>query len=399
MIILADDLSGAMDVGMQLKGHKISVMWQNASNGEVSPASDSITVISTHTRNIPESEAHERLANCFSKFGDKIIYKKIDSTMRGNIGAELRAAVECGVYDCVILAPALPANKRTVADGIHYLNNAPLHTSELAQDPFAPVSSSDIAEIIRVGYPNAKAGHLTLDALRTGNGELFIKKLCAECKIIICDSKIEDDLRIIANLIHSSPLRILPCGSAGLMRYIAPPPTGPKMGDLPILVISGSTASASLRQVERFIDSREDVSFFESTANPDEIFNALSESGVANRVVVWEAAGEGKEHLRQKFHNNLDGLRQKSTEIEERTATLVKRVISKIGALVIFGGDTAEAICSHVSDGIEILDEIRPYIPIGKLYGQNADLPIVTKAGGFGDDNALIDIINYLTKS
>ena len=395
MIILADDLSGAMDVGMQLKGHKINVMWQ--SGGNDLPESDCITVVSTHTRNIPTGEAYQRLCDCFTQFGGKIIYKKSDSTMRGNVGAELRAAVEHGGYDCVIIAPALPANRRTVNDGVHYLNNIPLHKSELAQDPFAPVLSSDIAEILaRSGLGSGiKIGHLTLDALRCGNGELFVKKLSPEHKIIVCDSKIEDDLRIIADLIHTSDLRILPCGSAGLMRYIAPPPTGPKMGDLPILIVSGSTASTSLGQVEKFVNSRDDVKFFDSTADPEHIYNAL----LQQRLVVWEAAGEGKEILRQKFRNDLDGLRKASAKIEEKTAALVERAIDKIGALVIFGGDTAEAICSRVSDGIEILDEIRPYIPIGRLYGKNTDLPIVTKAGGFGDDNALIDIIAYLTKS
>jgi uncharacterized protein YgbK (DUF1537 family) len=364
MIILADDLSGAMDAGMQLKGRRVRVVWGgfNESGGDV-------IVAVTDSRNIGANEAYKRLAALFGRHD--AAYKKIDSTLRGNVGAEIKAAVDSGRYDCVVVAPALPSNGRTTLNGVHYVNGVPLAETELASDPFAPVSSSVIADIIRNGY-DGEIGSLSI-------GESHLN--AGRARVVVCDCETEADLRHIADLISKSKLKILPVGSAGLMRYIIDPPK-PK----PILIINGSPASASKRQIKRFVEAYRHISHFSGVNDADEIHETLKNGSSA----VWDLAGESKAALRGKYDDK--GLRQSSYEIQNAAAMLVEGSAGLIGALVVFGGDTALAVFGRLGDEIGIVAEILPYIPLGKLK----DLRVVTKAGGFGDDDALVKIYEYL---
>ena len=69
-----------------------------------------------------------------------------------------------------------------------------------------------------------------------------------------------------------------------------------------------------------------------------------------------------------------------------------------LNALVLFGGDTAISVSRCIgAKGIHIIDQIEPYIPLGLFIGSKIDtLPVVTKAGGFGNENTLINIIQKL---
>jgi len=74
--------------------------------------------------------------------------------------------------------------------------------------------------------------------------------------------------------------------------------------------------------------------------------------------------------------------------LAEITATVVEGVA--VGGLVLTGGDTARAVCDRLgAQGILVLREVEPGIPLARIVGTN-ELPIVTKAGGFGHVNALI---------
>jgi uncharacterized protein YgbK (DUF1537 family) len=66
--------------------------------------------------------------------------------------------------------------------------------------------------------------------------------------------------------------------------------------------------------------------------------------------------------------------------------------------LVLVGGDTAAGVINAISaKGVTVEKEVLPGIPIGRIWGgKYAGMSIVTKAGGFGDREALVKIIKYL---
>lgn len=69
-----------------------------------------------------------------------------------------------------------------------------------------------------------------------------------------------------------------------------------------------------------------------------------------------------------------------------------------IDGLFLTGGETAVYCCQALgATGIEVISEVTPGIPIGRLVGGPFQgLPIVTKAGAFGDISAITDGVNAL---
>jgi uncharacterized protein YgbK (DUF1537 family) len=64
----------------------------------------------------------------------------------------------------------------------------------------------------------------------------------------------------------------------------------------------------------------------------------------------------------------------------------------------LVGGDGARAALSRLgASGIRILDSLVEGIPFGVIVGGKADgLPVFTKAGGFGSDDALVAAVTRM---
>src|SRR5690625_1838782 len=121
--IIADDLTGANDSGVQLieKGINTSVYFDIPKQQD---HLDSGIVIDTNSRAISRNEAvavTKQAGEFLKQAGYVTIYKKMDSTLRGHIGTELQALYETFQPEFVFIAPAFPALGRTTRDGIHYV--------------------------------------------------------------------------------------------------------------------------------------------------------------------------------------------------------------------------------------------------------------------------------------
>ena len=81
------------------------------------------------------------------------IYKKTDSVLRGNIGAELSAALQASEAEYLAFVPSYPAMNRITKNGIHYVDEIPLSESIFGRDPFNPVTESDVAKLIGLLVP------------------------------------------------------------------------------------------------------------------------------------------------------------------------------------------------------------------------------------------------------
>ena len=199
--VIADDLTGAMDAGMQLLAKKCADPTAlTVDDLDAVVAGADVVVANTQSRNIDPQIAHGQVKAALRKLlagGCRTWYKKIDSTLRGNIGAELRAALESGIFALVIVAPALPFNKRTTVNGVHYVDGVRLAEIELAKDPFATIACSEVGEIIRNQF-EVPVGHLDLSAVRQGGAVLRKKAeeyLAAGIRVLAADREEEQDLQ------------------------------------------------------------------------------------------------------------------------------------------------------------------------------------------------------------
>src|SRR5699024_82541 len=103
------------------------------------------------TRNISEEEAYQRTEYIFKQLhmvNSRKIFKKIDSTMRGNITAEINAMLDSKEIDFTVVIPSYPDNNRYLKGGKLYVNDVLLEDTPFYKDVLLPFKSSLATEII-----------------------------------------------------------------------------------------------------------------------------------------------------------------------------------------------------------------------------------------------------------
>ncbi len=218
-LAFADDLTGALEVGAAFQA---TVVTDPAHVPAPAPA----VVLDTESRHLSPEAAAARVAAGARAFGARapsLIFKKTDSTLRGNIAAELRALCEGWPHRRVIYAPAYPQLGRTVIAGHLLVDGVPVHLTAFGQDALNPVRSSRVADVL---------------------GTLPVE---------IVDGETVADLRTVAQRILASRQPVIAAGPAGLARELGelagatPPRTWPRLARC--LVVNGSRHPVSAAQV------------------------------------------------------------------------------------------------------------------------------------------------------
>ncbi|MBQ7562594.1 MAG: four-carbon acid sugar kinase family protein [Lachnospiraceae bacterium] len=187
LLIIADDLTGALDTGVMFvkagADVRVSVLTDpgdpsireekgNCRDTEkVFREADEVLVIDAETRHLEPDQAYRivfEIVQKARKQGVSYIYKKTDSALRGNIGAELSAALRASKENVLHFLPAFPEMERYTKDGIHYIKTVPVAESVFGSDPFNPVENSEIREII-AGQSDIPVVNIPFENSRTGN--------------------------------------------------------------------------------------------------------------------------------------------------------------------------------------------------------------------------------------
>jgi uncharacterized protein YgbK (DUF1537 family) len=332
-LLIADDLTGACDAAVHFarRGYRTHVRLE--SHGE----EVSVLAISAESRHLSAAELRrvmDKLAQRLPVDRARILFKKIDSTLRGNVGAEIAAAAAAFGCEAAVITPAFPAMGRTVEGG--YLRVA-------AAAEFAPI---ELAARLRSQGLEACA-HVQPSAVSAA--------IDAGARFISVEATCDRDLDAIASLGLASKRRILWAGSAGLASALARTlpwggPPGPRPAPWPassVLFCIGSDHPVTVEQQRHLL--------------------ALGRS----EYVVLDLS-----------------VRQTSLE---RVRELVENAAGAATALVLSGGDTASLVCRALGvRRIQLEDEIVPGIPWGYLSGGAFDQSrVATKSGGFGASHAL----------
>ncbi|HNW26378.1 MAG TPA: four-carbon acid sugar kinase family protein, partial [Candidatus Gastranaerophilaceae bacterium] len=229
--IIADDLTGANDTALQfhLRGANTQIVLdyeaflQNIKNTQV-------WAIATETRNLPVDVAYEKVKEvtkaCIEKLNLEFFYKKVDSTIRGNIAAETLAMLDVLEWDAAIIVPAFPAEGRTTVGGYHLLKGIPVERTEVARDVHSPIFESHIPTLLKSQLPVEKkdlVGLIELSTIMKGAGPILIKlnELIKQGKkLIVADAVSITDIEQIVLSINKSDYNILPAGSAACAQVL-----------------------------------------------------------------------------------------------------------------------------------------------------------------------------------
>jgi len=133
LTIVADDLSGAADCAVVCAARGLSAVVA-LKPGE-RPRTADVWSVDGDTRAMTAEAAAATTEAIADACGAGLLFKKLDSTLRGHVGAELaailRARRRVRPDTVAILAPAFPALGRTTVGGRQRLHGEPLEASEI----------------------------------------------------------------------------------------------------------------------------------------------------------------------------------------------------------------------------------------------------------------------------
>lgn len=394
--VLADDFTGALDTGLQFARRGLNTVFDLGFNKSSSEA----IVLSSDSRSLPPTLAAAAAAETAKQavLSASHFYKKIDSTLRGNIGPELEAVMtQIGSSRC-ILAPAYPTQGRTTIGGIQYINGCRITDTEISQDPQAPVKNDNIIDII-TSASNLEPVLLPLAVIRNGPQHISscLQELDAMADVIVADAETDEDLAAIAQAARLASMDRLTAGSAGLAEHLVDRPGTYPFPITPIqclyvVIIAGSFSHVTKAQVAiaaSALGASTYVPSIDEYPNPDIALSAGIKSLKQDGCWIVHP-GAARSDL------STDEIRGLTQWIGTLTAGITDLLPD--AGFVLTGGETASlAINALEATGIRIAAEINPGIPGGLLVGgAAANKPIVTKAGAFGSPAALLDASKWL---
>lgn len=230
LLVLADDFSGAAEIGGI--GHRYGLNTEVQLQLNLNSPADLI-VLDTDTRSSPESDAVVKISqiSALIKKSKKpvLLFKKIDSVMRGHLIPEINALQDCFGFVRVLVLPANPNRGRKIVSGNYFVNGTLLTETVFAQDPDFPVVSADITRRIQSHPCLLNHVHVTPE------------DLLPEFSIITGDAESQDDLR---KYVAKTGADDLCCGAAGLFEsYLE------KLGYSPRLKKSLSSGNPSVAMI------------------------------------------------------------------------------------------------------------------------------------------------------
>lgn len=426
--IIADDLTGANDTALQFK--KCNAKTKILLDYSIPPENDlstEIWAISTESRNISAEQAEARMLETIENLNKNLnleyFYKKIDSTLRGNIARETLTMVKTLNYDAAIIIPAFPSEGRITVGGYHLSKGTPIGRTEMARDPHSPITESYVPSLFKNQLKEDEQNMVGLIGLKTimnGAGPILIKinELIKEGKkLIIADSASAVDIEQVVLAINKSNYKILPAGTAATGSILAklwlPEDDITEkneqiiMPQMPNLIISGSATQINSNQIEQLDKTYDFDNIHTLPLTVEMVLNGINDDFV-NDIVSQLSSGDTVVIHSSKLLENFDGFSDDSlrgelsranlaSKITDYLAELTKAITDKIKVLLItLGGETSYKCCNAISAKELIMkDEVAPAIALCVDYKNQW---IITKSGNLGNPKTLIEILKYIEK-
>jgi uncharacterized protein YgbK (DUF1537 family) len=407
-LIIADDLTGANDTGIQFRQHGFdTIVLTDLGSFDSSFLRFDVTCVDTDTRRLPPDLVHPRMEEVLhtisARASQATIYKKVDSTLRGHIGQEIDILVEALSFACAFFAPAYPGQGRQTLDGIYLVNSRPITETEFSKEPRFPIATSDIHQWMQ-GQSEMPTAHIGLEIISQG-----WEAVCSAAeahmregdRVFTFDCSTSSDLEAIAEAGLQMERRPLFVGSAGLAERVAGGLASRKRGEAGCLVIAGSLSQVTSEQVRYAVEKGAHLvslpdRFWSDWGKGTELAQEIAKEasaalGEGKGVIIWTQSG-GTQSL------SLDAA--KTDQINRFLSELTQAIMAKteLRGLILTGGETASAILSAFgAHGLRLEAQVLPAIPFGRIVGGSQEgLGVVTKAGGFGKPEAIARSIEFV---
>jgi len=404
---IADDLTGATDLGVTLAREGLSVIQANgvpAAGMAVPPADAMVVALKSRTSPPDEAigEALSALAWLRARGAERIYFKycsTFDSTPRGNIGPvteALQQALGVAPGDPPTPAtPAYPRNGRTVYLGHLFVGEVLLSDSGMRNHPLTPMTDANLVRVLaaqtrgKVGLVAATDIERGIDAVRRRLAALA----AAGCRHAILDATRDDHLVVAGAACLALPLATGGAGLAlGLARALAPraqpgggawslpQPRGP------VAWLSGSCSETTRAQIAAVRDTVTAIRLdpLALAGDPDLVVS------IAGRAIA--ALGEQPILVYATVEPEAVANAQQVLGVE-RAATLIEDAFRRVAgalaeagvrAFVVAGGETSGAVVEALGvRALAIGPEIDPGVPWTLAVG-GEPYRLALKSGNFG---------------
>jgi uncharacterized protein YgbK (DUF1537 family) len=397
-IVVADDLTGAADAGAPFAaaGFRTAVPLRST------PPGADVIALSNDTRDA----SGDRIEGLFQQSmailpvvdPSTLWYAKVDSVFRGFPGAQVAFLLRQTGRRAVVIAPALPDQRRATVDGNVYVDDVLLTDSSLG------MGHASASVIALLGLPEDLGRSIDLETVRSGAETLRQAIDHVVRPIIAIDAETNADLAVLASAVVDDRTHLL-AGSAGFAKQLAirlgeraGRSHGPGLSTpvRSVLTVAGSRHTVSARQVAALADTGVEtihISFEDGHLAPQ-----VTERTIERLQRAFDAGRSVTVTTCETPLSLMPG-----HEIARALAALATdaRVRDRYDAMILTGGDVAAAVCGKLeAEAIWLGGEVLPAIPWGTLDGgMHPGLPVITKAGSFGDELAMVDAVEFLRGS
>ena len=415
VLVVADDLTGANATAAGLARAGIrAVTVTDADHPEVIAEFvgrfDAVVVSANNRHADPATAADDVRRALRAGWPAALVANRIDSTLRGNVGATTQALVEelrelTGGPVVALCVPAHPdAHRQTVA-GVQLLGGRRLEETELAHDPRSPITRSEVAALVSA-QTDLPVAALPLEAVTGPTADLAaaLTALVADgAAVVVADALTLDHVERVAHaaaaLTEVTWLCVDPGpGTVAMARALG---LGGATDAAAYLAVSGSATDLTRRQLARVRAART-THLVRLATTDDGVPDADVTTGLLAEALA--AAGPGDVVLLASALEESDLLDPGARGgVPDALARATRRALEevRVDGLYLTGGDLAAACLSELAaDGLDVADEVVPLAVAGNLVGGPwSGLPVVTKGGLVGDDETAVACLAFLERS
>lgn len=424
-VVIADDLTGANATGVLIsKLNYVSYTVMNTERLELTKLSESDCVLyPTDSRAVDSQIAYNRVYNVAKLLKDdrvKLYAKRIDSTLRGNLGSETDALLDALDNQAIaMVVPCFPEANRILVGGYLLVNTVPLHRTEAATDPKTPVNTS-LAQQLYQEQSKYPVASLYLNDLMLGKDHLVKKILEYKdqgIRTIIFDSVSQEDMDLIANSVIESDVNFITVDPGSFTATVTRKLIIPRSSKAKykILATVGSVNPVAKTQLDELLLSQSIFNVYVKTRSllEEETIRAQEIDRVVREVIdncsgyeICTVIGDGIMHenridfapYAERYQCSTDEV---SNMINSGLAEITYQILSKnrsFQGIYTSGGDVTISVSKRLgTSGIKLLDEVVPLAAYGEfIAGEFDGLKIVTKGGMAGDRFAMNTCMRYL---
>jgi D-threonate/D-erythronate kinase len=420
--VIADDLTGANATGVKLvkQGFEAATMVYY----DQPPVSGSYNAVCIDTdsryarKDVAEMRIKKSLEN-LKNWGADVICKRIDSTVRGNIGIEIDTVLnELGEKSIAVVVASFPDSSRITSGGYLLVNGVPVQATDVAKDPVTPLTESYVPSIIRKQSEH-RVAHLGLETVLQGK-EIILQDLKRQIqegnRILVLDAVTDEEIEDIA---HAMALiddyQLVPVDPGPLTAYYSKAYTSQHTLSKKIIVTVGSVTSLSAQQLNYLIDKTNanpvyvDAGKLASISDSWEkevdrvVKQALEQISQQDILIITTNSPSAKrldlKRLAEEQDVSQDQLAKRIADgLGKITRIVIQSTTYEIGGCFSSGGDVTASLCSvGRAEGIKLKDEVLPLVAYGEFIGGYFDgIPLATKGGMVGDKKAIYTIVKHL---